>query len=164
MTLETSPIKIYNTTKIRIEKMKGNQTMPVFIEGMVYYFEMTGLTPQTIRAHPSEDLKEGIERIVKIIRNIEKTKIDNLLEMMQKLTTGKAAASGTSEKDSFSKKDIEAMLVYKDSLEVALTNEKRKNGHLEKRITIATNSLNKIKIVDETANDLLSIAIKNLSI
>lgn len=164
MNLETSPIKIYKTTKIRIDKMKGNQSMPIFIEGMVYYFEMTGLTPQSIRSHPSEDLKDGIERIVKIIRNIEKTKIDNLLEMMQKLTSGKATVTNVQDKDAFSKNDIEAMLAYKNGLEVALETEKKKNNTLEKKISVAANSLNKIKISDETANKLLSTAITNLEI
>jgi vacuolar-type H+-ATPase subunit I/STV1 len=141
--MDTTQIRVYTTTKAKIDKMKGKLSSASYVDGMVYYFEMTGLTPQSMRAHPSQELKDGIERVVKIIRNIEKTKIDETLNLVRKFFIEKIAV-GEGRGDGFKKEEVAAMLEYKDALEKKLSISKQQYDTLNKRIKDAYVELKKI--------------------
>jgi hypothetical protein len=55
---------------------------------------MTGLTLQIMPAHPSQELKDGIERVVKLVRSIEKTKIDEIVRLLRNTSFGKVSEEG----------------------------------------------------------------------
>lgn len=60
--------------------MKGSVSSSEFIETMLSYFERNGVDPRTSINGKFKTLElQGIERIIKIIRAIEKDKIDKLL-------------------------------------------------------------------------------------
>ena len=79
--------KKFNTTirltadvKQHLDEMKGSVSASEFIETMLSYFERNGVDPRTSINGKFKTLElQGIERIIKIIRAIEKDKIDKLL-------------------------------------------------------------------------------------
>ncbi|WP_368327631.1 BfmA/BtgA family mobilization protein, partial [Phocaeicola sp. RTP21198st1_B8_RTP21198_201120] len=66
--------------KQHLDEMKGSVSSSEFIETMLSYFERNGVDPRTSINGKFKTLElQGIERIIKIIRAIEKDKIDKLL-------------------------------------------------------------------------------------
>ena len=90
--------KKFNTTirltadvKQHLDEMKGSVSASEFIETMLSYFERNGVDPRTSINGKFKTLElQGIERIIKIIRAIEKDKIDLLKQADKQVTQLKA--------------------------------------------------------------------------
>ncbi len=73
-------IRLTADVKQHLDEMKGSVSASEFIETMLSYFERNGVDPRTSINGKFKTLElQGIERIIKIIRAIEKDKIDKLL-------------------------------------------------------------------------------------
>lgn len=73
-------IRVSIDVKQHLDEMKGSVSASEFIETMLSYFERNGVDPRTSINGKFKTLElQGIERIIKIIRAIEKDKIDKLL-------------------------------------------------------------------------------------
>ena len=73
-------IRLTADVKQYLDEMKGSVSASEFIETMLSYFERNGVDPRTSINGKFKTLElQGIERIIKIIRAIEKDKIDKLL-------------------------------------------------------------------------------------
>ena len=76
----TKNICVSIDVKQHLDEMKGSVSSSEFIETMLSYFERNGVDPRTSINGKFKTLElQGIERIIKIIRAIEKDKIDKLL-------------------------------------------------------------------------------------
>ena len=76
----TKTIRVSIDVKQHLDEMKGSVSASEFIETMLSYFERNGVDPRTSINGKFKTLElQGIERIIKIIRAIEKDKIDKLL-------------------------------------------------------------------------------------
>lgn len=84
-------IKITVSCKERLERAKGIATFSDFISDMLSYFEMIKLDPKTAISNPTTEVILHIDRakdmvikrmedVIKIIRNIETTKLANISE------------------------------------------------------------------------------------
>ena len=75
-------IRLTADVKQHLDEMKGSVSASEFIETMLSYFERNGVDPRTSINGKFKTLElQGIERIIKIIRAIEKDKIDKLLPL-----------------------------------------------------------------------------------
>lgn len=73
-------IRLTADVKQHLDEMKGSVSASEFIETMLSYFERNGVDPRTSINGKFKTLElQGIERIIKIIRAIEKDKIDKQL-------------------------------------------------------------------------------------
>lgn len=76
----TKTIRVSIDVKQHLDEMKGSISANEFIESMLSYFERNGIDPRVASKGKSGTLVlQGIERIIKILRTIEKDKIDKLL-------------------------------------------------------------------------------------
>ena len=76
----TKTIRVSIDVKQHLDEMKGSVSASEFFETMLSYFERNGVDPRTSINGKFKTLElQGIERIIKIIRAIEKDKIDKLL-------------------------------------------------------------------------------------
>ena len=76
----TKTIRVSIDVKQHLDEMKGSVSASEFIETMLSYFERNGWIPEHQSTGSSRHWNfRGIERIIKIIRAIEKDKIDKLL-------------------------------------------------------------------------------------
>ena len=72
----TKNIRVSIDVKQHLDEMKGSVSSSEFIETMLSYFERNGVDPRTSINGKFKTLElQGIERIIKIIRAIEKDKI-----------------------------------------------------------------------------------------
>lgn len=82
--------KKFNTTirlsadvKQHLDEMKGRDSADRYIAEMLSYFERNSIDPRAVPKGKGGTLAlQGIERLIKIIRAIEKNKIDKLLAML----------------------------------------------------------------------------------
>lgn len=85
--IEYSGMKIPSIVKIRLDKLKGRRTYGDFLDSVLGYFEMNGIDPLLNQLPPAATISKAIhdqgnflykrlEDIIKIIRNIESSKID----------------------------------------------------------------------------------------
>ena len=73
----TKTIRVSIDVKQHLDEMKGSVSASEFIETMLSYFERNGVDPRTSINGKFKTLElQGIERIIKIIRAIEKDKIE----------------------------------------------------------------------------------------
>lgn len=79
---QTTTIRIPSIIKARLEKAKGRKTHAEYIDAMLNYFEITNIEPSSIRTHPGIETINRIESVIKILKNIEKTKIDPILRLL----------------------------------------------------------------------------------
>lgn len=66
-------VKIKQTTKIRLDMLKGGKTYDQIISEMTGYFEQTGISPQSNVISPSVAVKAQADRVIEVVRGIEKT-------------------------------------------------------------------------------------------
>lgn len=71
--MPSGQIKIKDTTKLRIDTLKNSDTYDIFICKMLTYFEETGITPTSKIISPVAAVNEATDRIIKVIRGIEKS-------------------------------------------------------------------------------------------
>lgn len=69
----TQQVKIKQTTKVRLDMLKGSKTYDQVISEMTGYFEQTGISPQSNVISPSVAVKAQADRVIEVVRGIEKT-------------------------------------------------------------------------------------------
>lgn len=100
---QTPQIKIEEGVKTRLDRYKKNGTYTMVIDSFLNYFETTGIKPTDVNLSPLSIVKDSTERVVKILRKIELTKINQLILLSeliienQKNTGNKIETSHASE-------------------------------------------------------------------
>lgn len=69
----------------KMERLKAEKSFSTYIESMLKYFELTGINPESLQAPLAQETKNGIERIVKTIKAIEKDKLNRILYLLEDL-------------------------------------------------------------------------------
>lgn len=69
----TQQVKIKQTTKVRLDMLKGGKTYDQIISEMTGYFEQTGISPKSNVISPSVAVKAQADRVIEVVRGIEKT-------------------------------------------------------------------------------------------
>ena len=76
-------IRLADILYSKLNYLRGKKSFPAYIELMVKYFELTGINPESVQAPLIQETKNGIERIVKIIKAIEKDKLNRILFLLE---------------------------------------------------------------------------------
>ena len=76
-------IRLADLLYSKLNYLRGKKSFPAYIESMVRYFELTGINPDSLQAPLIQETKNGIERIVKIIKAIEKNKLNRMLDLLE---------------------------------------------------------------------------------
>ena len=66
-------IPVKELTKYLLDEIKGSQSYDSFVNDMVNYFKMTGISPQSNLVSPVLVMKEQANRIIEVMRGIEKS-------------------------------------------------------------------------------------------
>lgn len=78
-------IRVEAIVGAKMEHLKGDKSFSAYIGSMLKYFELTGINPDSLQAPLVQETKNGIERIVKIIKAIEKEKLNKMLHLLENL-------------------------------------------------------------------------------
>ncbi|WP_025843597.1 BfmA/BtgA family mobilization protein [Porphyromonas gingivicanis] len=68
-------IKLDDTVKVRLDRLKGKSTYNDYVEKMIAYFEVTKIVPETSLIPPTEEVKKAASRIIEVMRGIEKNRV-----------------------------------------------------------------------------------------
>ena len=77
---KATTIRVLSLTKARLDAARGTKSSSSFIDSMLNYFEVTGVEPSSIKFHPGIEIVNRVDSIMKVIKSIEKSKINPLLE------------------------------------------------------------------------------------
>lgn len=81
---DNTSISILKDTKRKLDKYKKRYgTYEGVISSFITYFEVTNINPNDISLNPTSLVKDGTERMIKILRNIEIKKIDKILRTVE---------------------------------------------------------------------------------
>lgn len=72
-TSKDTSIRIKESTRFRLDMLKGNKSHDAFVAEMLLYFETTGITPQSNVMPPNIAAKEQASRVIEVVRGIEKS-------------------------------------------------------------------------------------------
>lgn len=102
-------IKVKPTTKNRIDLLKGADTYDNFICKMLTYFEETGITPISKIVSPVAAMSEAADRIIKVIRGIEKTSGATLTAIYNSVKNISSSGGGSDEAVNFSPEELQTL-------------------------------------------------------
>ena len=140
MTKLTS-IGIPQILKLRLERAKGNKTHSTYIDSMLNYFEITGIEPSSIKVHPGIETIQRIESVIKILKNIEKTKLNPLLDKIDFLSTASYNSSST-RASQVTDEEVNSLTNLIEKLNQEISDKKRQNSRLESEIKILKDKQN----------------------
>lgn len=69
---EFKSIRLADILYSKLNYLRGKKSFPAYIESMVKYFELTGINPDSIQMPMIQEYKKETERVVKILRAMEK--------------------------------------------------------------------------------------------
>lgn len=72
-TSKDTSIRIKESTRFRLDMLKGSKSHDAFVAEMLLYFETTGITPQSNVMPPNIAAKEQASRVIEVVRGIEKS-------------------------------------------------------------------------------------------
>jgi len=75
-------LRIKETTKAKLDLHKGSDSHDELLLIFLNYFDMTGVNPRQYTAHPIEETRKLADRVINIIKGIEKTTDDKLREIL----------------------------------------------------------------------------------
>lgn len=65
-------IKTHESTKNRLDALKGRRSYNTILEEMLSYFEQTGITPSSRITSPDAVMKEQSSRVIEVMKGVEK--------------------------------------------------------------------------------------------
>lgn len=165
MTGELKSIKINSEVKKRLDLQKKRSTYSFYIEEMLAYFEMTGLEPKLGQIPPvaainktigetSAALYKRMDDVIKILRNIETSKIDVMVHALEGLKSGDF--SNTPEVvENFDQDEIYRFIQLNEELTKDIKNKENFIQKLQNEI-LSLKKDTKIQDIIETVAELLS--------
>lgn len=165
MTGELKSIKINSEVKKRLDLQKKRSTYSFYIEEMLAYFEMTGLEPKLGQIPPvaainktigetSAALYKRMDDVIKILRNIETSKIDVMVHALEGLKSGDF--SNTPEVvENFDQDEIYRFIQLNEELTKDIKNKENFIQNLQNEI-LSLKKDTKIQDIIETVTELLS--------
>ena len=165
MTGELKSIKINSEVKKRLDLQKKRSTYSFYIEEMLAYFEMTGLEPKLGQIPPvaainktigetSAALYKRMDDVIKILRNIETSKIDVMVHVLEGLKSGDF--SNTPEVvENFDQDEIYRFIQLNEELTKDIKNKENFIQKLQNEI-LSLKKDTKIQDIIETVAELLS--------
>jgi hypothetical protein len=133
--------------KLRLERAKGNKAHSTYIDSMLNYFEITGIEPSSIKVHPGIETIQRIESVIKILKNIEKTKLNPLLDKIDLLSTASYNSSST-RASQITDEEVNSLADLVERLNKEVSEKKRQISNLESEIKILKDKLSS----DEPSN------------
>lgn len=171
LSMEYKNMKIPSDVKKRMDILKGRKTYAEYLDGVLAYFEMTGVDPVYGQLPPvvtivktlkdeCNSIYRRIEDVIKISRNIEMNKIDPMFHAVDSLLQGKGQLnvdSSVSEDIGPNEEEIFRIIQINEKQEEIITKLKEENSRLKtENNTLRMNNSNRVKEIVEMVEELLS--------
>lgn len=141
---KTTTIRIDTLVKTRLDAAKRGKGNSEFIDSMLNYFEVTNIEPSSIKFHPGIEVVQRVESIIKIIKNIEKTKLNPLLEKIDLLTPVSFNSNSTRASE-VTDEEVNALASLVEKLNKENSEKEKLNSRLESEIKILKDKQNSVQ-------------------
>ena len=153
-------IRLSDPIKQRLSAIKGS-SFDQKIELMLDYFDSTGSNPSKRIANPIFEVERQVERVVKILQNIENKKIDKILKIIEDPRLFSKQKIGT-EKSQFSEEELAAINDLGETIKIQKEEIAQLENKLSKSVqqteTVSNQDSDQIKrdlqVIKDTINDL----------
>ncbi|PCI96052.1 MAG: hypothetical protein COB15_11435 [Flavobacteriales bacterium] len=166
--MSITSIRVTQITKKRLEKYKKKSgTHENILISFLDYFEHSGVKPSDLNMNPISIVKDSVERVVRILKNIENKKINSLM-INQEFIIKKLVEKNTKKEDISSDDNItkeEAVIIHdnitnlESELKSAHSQIKLLNGKLSEKLS-DNNDSNSKQILEEIKTLLLELDTK----
>ena len=72
-TIKDTSIRVKESTRLRLDTLKGSQSYDALLSDILTYFETTGIMPKSMMVSPVVAVKEQASRVIEVVRGIEKS-------------------------------------------------------------------------------------------
>jgi len=76
-------IRVSTQVKNNLSVLKRDRSFNDYIAIMIQYFAVTNIAPESCQVHPFIDISKRLESIVKIMKGIEKSKLDPMYDLLK---------------------------------------------------------------------------------
>lgn len=122
-------IKLDDTVKVRLDRLKGKSTYNDYVEKMIAYFEVTKIVPETSLIPPTEEVKKAASRIIEVMRGIEKKQSAQLEAIREFLLQSDSLP--VNESDYLRVEEVQELIGRYKDLEVEANKLKEENKRLK---------------------------------
>jgi len=85
-------VPVYESTKNRLDSLKGRKSYELMLDEMLTYFEQTGIVPTSRMVSPVVAMKEQSNRVIEVMRGIEKKEnitLNAIYDLLKTISLGK---------------------------------------------------------------------------
>ena len=125
-------IRIKESTRFRLDMLKGSKSHDTFVAEMLLYFETTGITPNVAA-------KEQASRVIEVVRGIEKStnvRLKNIEQLLLSLV-GEVKTPGDNPDEYMHISQVQELLERSRQLEQEARENREKAGKLQTDLEIA---------------------------
>ena len=132
-------IKTHESTKNRLDALKGRRSYNTILEEMLSYFEQTGITPSSRITSPDAVMKEQSSRVIEVMRGIEKKEnitLNAIYDLLKSVSLNvqqneKTETSKDDDENFIHVNDVQDLLDrYKDLEKLYSASEEKNKSHL----------------------------------
>jgi len=132
-------IKTHESTKNRLDALKGRKSYNTILEEMLSYFELTGITPSSRITSPDAVMKEQSSRVIEVMRGIEKKEnitLNAIYDLLKSVSLNvqqneKTETSKDDDENFIHVNDVQDLLDrYKDLEKLYSASEEKNKSHL----------------------------------
>lgn len=139
-------IKVYLGTKNRLDALKGRRSYNDIVDEMCSYFEQTGIAPSSRITSPVVAMKEQTNRVIEVMRGIEKKQnlsLDSIYDLLKHVSPGIQVAPTTpansetnksESEDHISLDEVQDLMTDYKNLQEAFSKQKEKNRLLTNQV------------------------------
>lgn len=139
-------IGLNESTKNRLDALKGRKSYNSLLEDMLTYFEQTGIAPTSRITSPVVAMKEQTNRVIEVMRGIEKKQnlsLDSIYDLLKHVSPGMQITSSTpanneikksESEDHISIDEVQDLITNYKNLQEAFSKQKEKNRLLMNQV------------------------------
>jgi len=128
-------IKTHESTKNRLDALKGRKSYNTILEEMLSYFELTGIAPSSRITSPDAVMKEQSSRVIEVMRGIEKKEnitLNAIYDLLKSVSLNvqqneKTETSKDDDENYIHVKDVEALIEQHKKLKESYSASEEKN-------------------------------------
>lgn len=123
-------VPVYESTKGRLDKIKGRKSYELILDEMLTYFEDTGIVPTSRMVSPVTAMKEQSNRVIEVVRGVEKKQnisLDAIYQLLKSVSFGTQGKEG-----SVSSKDDDPDYIHVTEVQKMITEHKELKENFQK--------------------------------
>lgn len=136
---KATTMRILSLTKARLDAARGSKSISSYIDSMLNYFEVTGTEPSSIKAHPGIEVVNRVESIMKVIKSIEKSKINPLLEKFDLILKSNPNLISVTRESQVTDEEVNQLVLKVNRLTETVSEKERIIARLESNLASARN-------------------------